>query len=212
ARELHDVVSHGLSVVVVQTQAARGALADRGEEHNVARHLDAVESTARDALAEMRRMLGLLQLDGLDAAGGPEPPSQGLGDLEALVDRAGQAGLPVDAELPDHTVRLSPGLELAVYRIVQEALTNVVKHAPGAPTSVEVRPQRGTVEVRVTSAPRRGSPWRPAAANTGHGLVGMRERVLMYGGRLVAAPLPDGRFQVHAVIPVEAGDRSGPMP
>jgi signal transduction histidine kinase len=205
ARELHDVVSHGLSVVVVQTQAARGVLADAPSSvpAAVGRHLDAVESSARDALAEMRRMLGLLQLDGPTPAV-PDPPSPGLDDLPALVDRARSAGLPVEAELPTTEVELGAGLALAVYRIVQESLTNVLKHAPGAPTRLWVAVDRGRVTVDVVSGPAVTSHARPGeeSGGVGHGLLGMRERAQMYGGRLTAEVGPGGTFRVHAQIPV----------
>lgn len=215
ARELHDVVSHGLSVVVVQSQAARTAAADAGSARvrTVQHHLDAVESTAREALAEMRRMLGLLQLDtGVSeptAADGqePEPPSPGLGALSGLVERARRAGVPVTAALPGPATRLPAGLELAVYRIVQESLTNVVRHAPGAQTTVTVCVEPGVVDVRVSNAPGAG-PLVPAS-HVGHGLVGMRERVQMYGGRLETGPTAAGRYEVHAVLPVGADLLSG---
>jgi signal transduction histidine kinase len=205
ARELHDVVSHGLSVVVVQTQAARTAVDDLGAlgAADVTRHLDAVESTARDALGEMRRMLDLLQLDAEDHHGtGPEPPSPDLASLSGLVERARTAGLQVDAQLPEGVTGLGAGLELTVYRLVQESLTNAIKHAPSSPTQVQVRLGRGCVDVRVRSALVSGSAWQATGQNTGNGLVGMRERVRMYDGQLVAAPTEDGGFEVHAVLPV----------
>jgi signal transduction histidine kinase len=202
ARELHDVVSHGLSVVVVQTQAARSAAADLAEPSVVERHLDAVETTAREALAEMRRMLGLLQLDTHDSSSGElEPPSPGLSAIPALVDRARRAGLTVTAELPAPGHRLSVGLELAVYRIVQESLTNVVRHAPAADTRVEVTAGDDRVEVRVRNSSTRGA--RVPQDHVGHGLVGMRERVRMYGGRLHVGPGDGKQFEVHAVLPLD---------
>jgi signal transduction histidine kinase len=211
ARELHDVVSHGLSVVVVQSQAARGAAADSGPGVVVERHLEAIENTAREALAEMRRMPGLLQLE--SEAAGPEelePPSPGLPALPALVARARAAGLTVDAELPPPGERLPAGLELAVYRIVQESLTNVVRHAPGAHTHVEVTVREGGVEVQVRNAAAAGS-FVPAG-HVGHGLVGMRERVQMYGGRLRFGLDGDEHFEVHAVLPLDADTLMGSAP
>ena len=145
ARELHDVVSHGLSVVVLQTLAARAALAD-ARPTEIGRHLNAVESTARDALAEMRRMLGLLQVDDLDQTQ-PAAPSPGLRNLPDLVQRARSAGLDADdSGVNLDTVRsegLSEGMELTVYRIVQEALTNAAKHAPGARVQITLARRRG---------------------------------------------------------------------
>lgn len=211
ARELHDVVSHGLSVVVVQSQAARSALADPACAAAVERHLDAVESTAREGLVEMRRMLGLLQLNDPDAEQEAlDPPNPGLGALDGLIQRAGQAGLVVVAHLPAPATQLPAGLELAVYRLVQEALTNVLRHAPGAQTRVQVTLGGADVEVRVTNAPVAG-PHR-FVGHTGHGLVGMRERVRMYGGQLRAGPIEDGSFEVHAVLPVDVERLLGTAP
>ena len=211
ARELHDVVSHGLSVVVVQTQAARSAAADSAHPSVVERHLDAVESTAREALAEMRRMLGLLQLDTQHLGSGElEPPSPGLSAIPALIDRARGAGLTVTAELPSSGIRLPVGLELAVYRIVQESLTNVIRHAPGADTRVEVTAGDEGVAVRVRNSSTHGSL--VAADHVGHGLVGMRERVQMYGGLLHVGPGDDEFFQVHAVLPLDAEPLFGVAP
>jgi signal transduction histidine kinase len=205
ARELHDVVSHGLSVVVVQGQAARGLVEDLSTDDagraSVVRHLDAVESTAREALTEMRRMLGLLQLE--DSGGSaPQPPSPGLSDLPALVERGRQAGLPITAELPAQRPRWPSGLGLVVYRIVQESLTNVVKHAPGASTSVSVLLLGDRVEVKVRNAS--AGTGRSPATSGGQGLVGMRERVSMYDGVLDVGPTSDGGFEVGVVLPVES--------
>lgn len=205
ARELHDVVSHGLTVVVVQAQAARGALPAEVDAAAI-RHLDAVEDSAREALGEMRRMLGLLQLEQQDDRT-PMPPSPGLQGLGALVERAREAGVPVTAVLPGEAVPLGSGLELAVFRIVQEALTNVVKHAPGAATTVVVRVCE-RVEVVVRSAPSPTYAWPPASDHP-RGLLGMSERVHAYGGSLRAAATPEGGFEVHADLPVTATvDRS----
>jgi signal transduction histidine kinase len=203
ARELHDVVSHGLSVVVVQSQAARSAIEDLAstETSAVARHLDAVEATARDALAEMRRMLGLLQLGAVDDEA-PAPPTPNLSSLPALIERARRAGLPIIEDLPKCGVRLGSGLELAIYRIVQESLTNVVKHAPGSPTSVQVDAGADVVDVRVRSTGPLTLPLQTGTVNAGHGLVGMRERVSMYGGRLDVGPTTQPGFEVHAVLPM----------
>jgi signal transduction histidine kinase len=203
ARELHDVVSHGLSVVVVQTQAARSAAADSADPAVVERHLDAVETTAREALAEMRRMLGLLQLDTQEGGSGElEPPSPGVADIPALVERARRAGLTVSAGLPASGTRLPVGLELAVYLIVQESLTNVVRHAPGADARVEVTADEEGVTVRVRNSSTGGSSG--PAEHVGQGLVGMRERVQMYGGRLRVGPGEGDHFEVHAFLPLDA--------
>ncbi len=204
ARELHDVVSHGLSVVVVQTLAARGALSDLGADTTgvVDRHLDAVESTAREALGEMRRMLGLLQLDEGDPVVDPAvTPSPGLRHLPALVDRSQRAGISITVARLDTDSTGSPGLDLAVYRIVQEALTNVVRHAPSARVDLCVAATASGVEVVVTDT----GGGHPVAEvhGGGQGLVGMRERVALYGGRLEAGPTAGGGFRVRATLPVE---------
>jgi signal transduction histidine kinase len=151
-------------------------------------------------------MLGLLQLDAGDAGPtGPEPPSPGIEELQTLVDRARAAGVPVEADLPAVEETLPAGLALAVHRIVQESLTNVVRHAPGAACTVTVRLEEDAVDVRVANRPSaRGAVPHGDGDGSGRGLIGMRERVGMYGGRLVAAPSGDGGFEVHAVIPVSA--------
>jgi signal transduction histidine kinase len=202
ARELHDVVSHGLSVAIVQTVAARSVLADvhGPAAAEVDRHLDAVEATARDALGEMRRMLGLLQNDDGGAGVADPTPASGLRQLEDLGARIA----------PDGRVRftvdeggdLGPGLELAIYRIVQEGLTNVVKHATGAPVEVEVRRTAGEVVATVTNGPPAGRLDNPPVG-AGRGLVGIRERAALYGGEVSAAPTTDGGFALSVRFPVE---------
>jgi signal transduction histidine kinase len=201
ARELHDVVSHGLSVIVVQAQAAGSALHDLDDPavESVGRRLAAVESTARDALGEMRMMLGLLQLDAEEALAPPTQPSPGLADLETVFARARGAGLPLTTQLPTGSTHFSAGLELAIHRIVQEALTNVLKHAPGAPTVVLVSREGADVEVVVRNGASE-SPDDESAAG-GHGLVGMRERVTLYGGSLDVGATADGSFEVRARLP-----------
>ena len=198
ARELHDIVSHGLSVVVLQTLAARAALADGAERGDVDRHLDAVESTARESLGEMRRMLGLLHGDDLVEPASPHP---GTHALAQLVERAAATGLQlVSVDLPEDA-DLPGGRGLSVYRVVQEALTNVVKHAPGSRVSVAVRIDDDAAVVTVTDdGGRTGSA---APPGTGQGLIGMRQRAELYGGSLVAGPTPDGGFRVTATFPLD---------
>lgn len=202
ARELHDVVSHGLSVVIVQTQAASGALKDVHDDSPgavaVGRHLNAVETTAREALGEMRRMLGLLQL-GSEGSRSPDPPSPGFTDLEGLFERARGAGVGVVARLPEDlaAIQLGTGVELTVFRIIQESLTNVIKHAPGTPATVQLRIDRDQVDVVV-----RNASAGVASSTGGHGLVGMRERATTYGGQCSAGRV-DGEFVVHATLPID---------
>jgi signal transduction histidine kinase len=196
ARELHDVVSHGLSVIVLQTMAARAGL-DDGDD--VDRRLGAVEEIARESLGEMRRMLGLLQSD--DLAPEPDLPAPGLASVPALVERARAAGLDVGPVSLPSGGTLPSALQLSVYRVVQEALTNAVKHAPGCSVSVSVRAAEHAVVVTVVNSPGTGPASAPAGA--GHGLVGMRQRTALFGGELSAGPTPGGGWSVTAAFPVE---------
>jgi signal transduction histidine kinase len=206
ARELHDVVSHGLSVVVLQTLAARGALSDLAEldssrSAEIDRHLDAVESTARDALGEMRRMLGLLQVQDFDEQE-LATPTPGLRQLPLLVERARSAGLDVDDSAICTGLSFASGLEMSVYRVVQEALTNAVKHAPGAHVVVRVDTEGDQIVVEVADDGAH-SPVAAVVAPGGHGLVGMRERLALYGGTLQAERRPAGGFIVRASFPAD---------
>lgn len=204
ARELHDVVSHGLAVVVLQTVAARATLSDMGAEGDAVgsargrvleRHLDAVEGTAREALDEMRRMLGLLRThdwdDTKDAshATADIEPRPGLDQIPTLIDRARSAGLVVEDRV-DHELEVSSGLGLAAYRVVQEGLTNVAKHAGGASVIVAVTSRGDALDVRVQNEG--GGPGGVDVAGSGMGLRGLAERVELYGGTLAAAPTTHG--------------------
>jgi signal transduction histidine kinase len=224
AAELHDIVSHGLSVVIVQTVAARQSLDDeraagRGTAGDADRRMAAVEETAREALADMRRMLGLIQSlptpDEASPGGDDVDPNPGLRHLGALLQRAADAGLTVAGSGLDDLPPLTPALELAVYRVVQESLTNVIKHAPGARVHVTASQAAGQLTIDVTnepSAPGRRSRVRPddgpdrGGDGQGHGLIGLRQRVEVFGGRCAAGPLPDGGFRVEATIPVDGSD------
>jgi signal transduction histidine kinase len=221
ATELHDIVSHGLSVVIVQTVAARQSLDDeRAAGHrspgDADRRMAAVEETAREALSDMRRMLGLMQsLPALDKATPSEvDPSPGLRNLGALLQRATDAGLTVTSSGLDDLRPTTPALELAVYRVVQESLTNVIKHAPGARVHVAASKAAGQLTIDVTnepSAPGRRSRLQPddgpgRSGEPGRGLIGLRQRVEIFGGSCATGPLPDGGFRVEATIPVESND------
>ncbi|WP_336920950.1 sensor histidine kinase [Aquipuribacter sp. SD81] len=193
ARELHDVVAHAVSVVVLQTGAAEQFL-DRDVER-ARRHLGLARRTAAEAMTEMRHLLDVLR-EG-EAVYVPQP---GLDRVPDLVADARAAGLPVsltttvEGSLPD-------GLSLAVHRIVQESLTNVLRHAPGAPTTVRVATAGDGVDVEVVNGP----PPRPGGSGLsrgGHGLPGMAERVRVYGGTLAAGPDGEGGWRVHAHVPV----------
>jgi signal transduction histidine kinase len=204
ARELHDVVSHGLTVVVVQTLAARSAVADLppAQAAEADRHMAAVEAAAREALADMRRMLGLLQSVGDEAE--VLPPAPRLADLALLCDRAREAGVDVDDSGVDATLQLPQAREMSVYRIVQEALTNAIKHAPGSHVRVRVARDGDAVDVEVVNdAPALvGVPAHAVAEGGGRGLLGMRERVATYGGSVEAGPAASGGFAVHAILPL----------
>lgn len=197
ARELHDVVSHSISVIAVQTQAVRRRL---GAEHaREAGDLQAVEATARQAMAEMRRLFGVLRADGERPSLSPQP---GLDQLDRLVADTRSAGVDVTLQAEGAGPPLSPGVDLAAYRIVQEALTNARKHAPGSRVTVRVRRSEGAVEVTVDDT---GGEGAEPADGAGMGLTGMRERVALYGGTLRAGPRGDGGFSVHARLPLREG-------
>jgi signal transduction histidine kinase len=193
ARELHDVVSHALSVVVIQTQAIRHRQADPDSVD--ARELAAVEKTARQALGEMRRLFGVLRADGEDAALAPQP---GLEQLGELAEESRAAGLAVEVRTEGERVSLPPGVDLAAYRIVQEALTNARRHAGDAHASVILRYRDAALDIVVEDDGVGASATNGAG---GHGLTGMRERVRLYGGSFDAAPRPEGGFRVHAELP-----------
>jgi signal transduction histidine kinase len=196
ARELHDVVAHSVSVMVVQAGAARRLLGRQPER--AAEALLSVESNGREALAELRRMLGVLtDEDGTAPALAPQP---GLGQLDVLVERVGAAGLPVEVRVQGSPRPLPPGLDLTAYRIVQEALTNALKYAKGAQTEVVVEFGDGELKLEVRNA---GGDLLPANAGSGRGLLGMRERVSVYGGELEAGGRPEGGFAVRARLPLQ---------
>jgi signal transduction histidine kinase len=192
ARELHDVVGHGVSVVVLQLVAAEGML-DGGDVAGARTRLDATERSARQALAEMRRLVGLL--DEQDAALAPQP---GLAELDRLVADTRAAGVPVELTVRGEPGELPAGLELAIFRVAQEALTNVIRHAQPAHASIELScaPRQVTLEIADDGATAPGPP--------GRGIAGMHERVALYGGELMVGRRPGGGFAVAARFPVEA--------
>ncbi|MFD0369828.1 sensor histidine kinase [Streptomyces sp. NPDC127114] len=214
ARELHDVVAHHMSVISIQAQVAPHLVADPSPE--LRENLAGIRQNAVDALTELRRVLGVLRGDGAagDAAAGvrhaPQPTLERLGELLANV-RA--AGLDVTAESHGEPRPLSPGTELSAYRIVQEALSNAVRHAPGARAVVRTHYHRGGLTVRITNtAPARPPGPAPAGpgGEPGHGLLGMRERTAMLGGELAAGPTPDGGWEVTATLPAPLDPKDGP--
>ena len=195
-RELHDVLAHSVSVMTVQASAVRRRLQPEQEREREA--LRTVEETGRQALSEMRRLLGIMREAGEDAARAPQP---GVATLRTLVEQVRSAGLPVELTVEGEPVRLPPGVDLSAYRIVQEALTNALRHG-GNPAHawVAVRYGDDDVEIEVANDGRSESN----GEATGHGLVGMRERVAMCGGELRAGPREGGGFRISARLPVSA--------
>ncbi|GAA1513490.1 sensor histidine kinase [Streptomyces synnematoformans] len=242
ARELHDVVAHHMSVISIQAQVAPHLVQDPPEE--LKENLAGIRASAVEALAELRRVLGVLRADDgeagaeaapppglgpgldprldpvLDPGAGPAPgaparpddvrhaPQPTLDRLGELADAVRRAGVEVAARTTGKPYALPPGVELSAYRIVQEALSNVVRHAPGARARVEVgyRPAGLTVRVVNTAPERAAPPW----AGAGHGLLGMRERAAMLGGELAAGTTPDGGYEVTAMLPVAPAEPSVP--
>ena len=205
ARELHDVVSHGLSVVVLQTLAARASMSDQ-DVAGLERHLDAVESSARDSLTEMRRMLGLLQVDDFDDTSA-YTPTPGLQQIPALLERARASGLVVDDSDVDLSQPLPPGAELALYRVTQEALTNAAKYALGSHVRVLIGVRAGEAVIEVSDDGASGTTSDEAElGGAGRGLIGMRERMALYAGSVDAGPTRGGGYRVVARLPLDTAD------
>lgn len=210
ARELHDVVTHNVSVMIIQAGAARKIMKTSPEQAGEA--LLAVEAGGRAAMTELRHVMGLLTMaeESKGTDGGAElsdtaaelAPQPGLDQLETLVGRVRDTGLPVDLTVTGPPCPLPPGVELAAYRVVQEALTNTVKHASGATAAVTVEygPDRLRVEVTDTG----GHAGAGAAAGNGRGLIGLRERLALYDGNLTTGRRLTGGYRVEALIPLEA--------
>ncbi|HEY8481430.1 MAG TPA: sensor histidine kinase [Spirillospora sp.] len=205
ARELHDVVAHNVSVIVVQADGASYAIDT--DVRRARQALATISATGRTALAEMRRLLGVLRENDDVGVYAPQP---GVADLDDLIDQMRASGLRVEFDVEGTPAPMSEGRQLTVYRVVQEALTNALKHGgPHVTVSVRLRYTGDTLEVRVVDDGRGA-----AAPNDGrgHGLVGMRERVAVYGGSVRAGPRAGGGFEVVARIPVreDAGAVGGP--
>jgi signal transduction histidine kinase len=195
ARELHDVVAHAVSVMVLQVGAVRHRLPQSLTEDKEA--LTDVEKAGRAALAEMRRLLGALH-DGEDVERAPQP---GLDSLDDLVEQVGKAGLPVRLQVEGDAVPLPRAIDLSAYRIVQEGLTNSLKHANASRADVTVRYGKEDLELLV----RDDGVGTSNADGLGHGLVGIRERVKIYGGEMSARPGQEGGFVLNARLPLESG-------
>jgi len=193
ARELHDIIAHSVSVMTVQAGAVRRRLTPAQARERES--LVAVERTGREALAEMRRLVGLLREEDAVASYGPQP---GMQALETLVENVRSAGLPVDLVVRGESRELPPGVDLAAYRVVQEALTNVLKHAGRARAWVRIAWSESELQIEVAN------DGRYTGNGTGFGHAGMRERLRLYGGRLASGTRPGGGFVVLAYLPIGA--------
>jgi signal transduction histidine kinase len=196
ARELHDVVAHDVSAVVLQAEAAEEMLTAAPERTRVSLH--AIQQLGREALVEMRQVVGIVRGD--DTSLAPQPT---LGQVAAMVERHRDSGLDVTLQVDGTPRSLPPGLELSAYRIIQEALTNVRKHADGARVQVVVRYGARALEVEIADD---GGNETAVADGPGHGLIGMRERVSFFGGQFSAGPGLERGFVVHATVPTPSAD------
>ncbi|MEV4433219.1 histidine kinase [Streptomyces sp. NPDC049585] len=204
ARELHDVVAHHMSVITVQADSAPYRLSGLTDEAR--EEFGSIATTARESLTEMRRLLGVLRsADASEGGSAERAPQPGIARIPQLVEATVRSGLPVELTMPDPLPDgLAQAVDLSAYRIVQEALANAVRHAPGAATSVSVSVTDGTdlMLLVVNAAPADPHAAPLESGGTGHGLVGMRERVRLVGGTLDAGPLPEGGFRVAARLPL----------
>lgn len=203
ARELHDVIAHSVSVMTVQAAAARRVMeTDRGQAEKA---VQAIESTGRQALSEMRRMVTVLRPED-SARDGGLAPQPSMEDLQTLVEQMEGAGLTVNLSIEGDRGALPYSLGVSAYRIVQEALTNVLKHAGPVTADVLLRYRSTSVELEVAdNGPTAGRV--DSAGQNGHGLVGMKERAALFGGELTAGPTPEGGFAVRAWLPLQPGSR-----
>ena len=192
------MIAHSLSVMIVQAGAGE-EVAKRSPER-VVEPLRSIQETGRQALSEMGRLLGMLREGGEELGLVPQP---GLGDLDALLEQTRQAGLPAELTVEGTQRPLPPGLDLSAYRIVQEALTNARKHAGDARAQVRLQYRPEALEIEVLD----DGAGTANGAGGGHGLIGMRERVAVFGGTLVAGARPGGGYAVHATLPLETPTR-----
>jgi signal transduction histidine kinase len=193
ARELHDVLAHEVSAVVLQAEAAEEMLIVKPERARESLHT--IQRLGREALGEMRQALEIIRSDGSDGVRAPQPM---LADLPALIERNRAAELSADLRIEGAQRLLPPGLEVSAYRVVQEALTNVRKHAHGASASVTLRYESSSLQLEITDD---GAGAATTSDHFGHGLIGMRERVNFFGGHFTAGPVQDGGFTVWASFP-----------
>jgi signal transduction histidine kinase len=195
AREMHDVVAHSVSVMVVQSQAAQRLL--EGEQRVARQALGSIETTGRQALTEMRRLLGTLRRTDAELALSPQPS---LRRLEDLIEQVRKAGLPVELRVEGEAASLPPGVDLSAYRIVQEALTNTLKHAGPSHAKVVVHYRDDELEVEVTD----DGAGNGNGGGSGQGMIGMRERVVLYGGILESGKKVGGGYVVRARLPLNS--------
>ena len=202
ARELHDVIAHSMSVIAVQSGVGNHVIDSQPAEARQA--LAAIEATSRAALTEMRRLLGVLRQEGEPR--GSLAPAPGLADLGSLAAQVQDAGLQVWINVDGQRGSVPPGIDLSAYRVIQEALTNVIKHAASATATVTIRYRDDSVTVEIANqAPAVPVAYAPGPrTGSGHGIIGMRERVAVFGGQFAAGPAPDGGFVVRACFPVAA--------
>ncbi|MFE6891887.1 sensor histidine kinase [Streptomyces sp. NPDC057694] len=200
ARELHDVVAHHMSVVAIQAEAAPYRVENPPPELEQA--FVTIRENAVAALTELRRVLGVVRVDSAAYPTAPDAPQPTLADLDRLLENVREAGLTVTRTVTGAVRDLPPGVELSAYRIVQEALSNTLRHAPGAEATVEVSYVLGGLGLRVVNGPATGL--RKASPGAGHGITGMRERVSMLSGEMTAGESADGGYEITVFVPVAA--------
>jgi signal transduction histidine kinase len=204
ARELHDVVAHSMSVIAVQSGVANHVIDSRPAQARQA--LATIEATSRSALVELRRLLGVLR-QGDDPVASLEP-NPGMAEIGRLADQIRSAGVKVELKIEGEPGDLPPGVDLSAFRIAQEGLTNVLRHGGGV-ARVLVRYSPGAVAVEIADDGRAGAADEAPAEGTGHGLIGMRERVAVFGGELTAGPVPGGGYRMAARLPYAAAAGTG---
>lgn len=199
ARELHDIAGHGLSTIALQAEAAPHRSPDLPAA--AADTFRTIRATARESLAELGRLVGVLRDEGDPADRAPQP---GLGRLDALIAEMRRVGVAVRADIAGAPRAIPPGVDVSAYRIVQEAVRNAARHSAGAHVTIEIAYEPEALQVRVcNSRPTAPSPRTDGTAGSGHGLVGIRERVAMLGGRVDVGPSDDGGFVVEACLPLD---------
>jgi signal transduction histidine kinase len=201
ARELHDMVGHALNLIVIQAGGAQRVFESRPE---LARQsLASIESAGRQALSDMERMLEILRVaEGPDQVLSPQP---GLRQVDSLAAQVSDAGLPVEVSVEGRPAELPSSIDLSAYRIIQEALTNSMKHAGASRAKVAIRYRPDSLELEVTDDGRGVSERGPSDEKGGRGLIGMRERAALFGGELSVGPMPEGGYRVHARLPLRSG-------